>query len=111
VKSLLEKNCIVFIPDFNHLGIDPDFLIHGPFDDVQRLCHSTLEATIIKYNVMAYGIVSAPTSWRKPLLESSIDSNLEIWPILFVKSKRRLLRDEPMFVDGTDLLRWSDGIS
>jgi hypothetical protein len=111
VKSLLEKKCIAFIPDFYHLGIDPDFLIHGSFVDVQKLCHSTLEATIIRCNDMAYGIVSAPTSWRKPLLESSIKSSVEIWPILSVKSARRILRDERLFFGGKKLLRWSDGTS
>ena len=111
VKRLLEKECIVFVPDFNHLGIESDFLIYGLYDDVQRVSHSTLEATILKCDTKAYGIVSAPTSWRKPLLESSIDSNLEIWPILSIKSDRRLLRDEKSFVDGKEMLRWSDGIN
>ena len=111
VKSLLEKDCIVFVPDFNHLGIESDFLIHGSYDDVRRISHSTLEATIMKCNTAAYGIVSAPTSWRKPLLESSRDSNLDIWPILSTKSDRRLLRDEKLFVDGKEILRWSDGTS
>jgi len=109
VKRLLEKDCFVFVPDFNHLGIESDFLIHGPYDDVQRVSYSTLEATILKCDTEAYGIVSAPTSWRKPLLESSIDSNLEIWPILSIKSERRLLRDEKLFVEGKEMLRWSDG--
>lgn len=111
VKSLLEKDCIVFVPDFNHLGVGADFLIHGSFDDVQRICHLTLEATILKCNTSGYGIVSAPTSWRKHLLESSIHSNIEIWPILSVRSERRLLRDEQLFVDGKEMLRWSDGTS
>ncbi|MGY5857794.1 MAG: hypothetical protein RTU63_00375 [Candidatus Thorarchaeota archaeon] len=109
VKRLLEKNCIVFVPDFNHLGIESDFLIHGSYDDVQRIGQSTLEATILKCDTEAYGIVSAPTSWRRSLLESSIDSNLDIWPILSIKSERRLLRHEKLFVDGKDMLRWSDG--
>jgi hypothetical protein len=109
VRSLVEKNCIVFVPDFNHLGIGPDFLIHGSYHDVQKISHSTLEATIIKCETNAFGIVSAPTSWRKSLLESSIEFNLEIWPILSIDSERRLLRKEELFIDGNDVLRWSDG--
>ena len=109
VKRLLEKECIVFVPDFNHLGIDPDFLLHGSYDDIQRIGQSTLEATIFKCDTEAFGIVSAPTSWRKPLLESAHDSDIEIWPIISMKSKSRLLRDELLFVDRTDVLRWSDG--
>ncbi len=109
VKRLLEKECVVFIPDFNHLGIDPDFLLHGSYDDIQRIGQSTLEATIFKCDTEAFGIVSAPTSWRKPLLESAHNSDIEIWPIISMKSKSRLLRDELLFVDRTDVLRWSDG--
>lgn len=111
VKRLLEKGCIVFVPDFNHLGIDPDFVLHGSYDDVQRIGQSTLEATIFKCDTESFGLVSAPTSWRKPLLESAHDSDIEIWPIISIKSKRRLLRDELVFVEGKDVLRWSDGTS
>ncbi len=111
VKSLLEKECIVFVPDFNHLGIDPDFVLHGAYDDIQRIGKSTLEATIFKCGAEAFAIVSAPSSWRRPLLESAYDSDLEIWPIISVRSKRRLLRDERLFVEREDVLRWSDGTS
>ncbi|MBE0526005.1 MAG: hypothetical protein IH631_03625 [Candidatus Thorarchaeota archaeon] len=111
VKRLLEKECIVFIPDFNHLGIESDFVLHGSYDDVKRIGESTLESTLFKYNSDAYAIVSAPTSWRKSLLESAFDFNLDIWPILSIKSERRLLRDERSFVEGKELYRWSDGTS
>ncbi|MGY5878621.1 MAG: hypothetical protein RTV31_00165 [Candidatus Thorarchaeota archaeon] len=111
VKRLLEKECIVFVPDFHHLGIEPDFVVHGSYVDVKRIGQFTLESTLFKCNTTAYAIVSAPTSWRKPLLESAFDSNLDIWPILSTKSERRLLRDERIFVKGKELLRWSDGTS
>ena len=111
VKRLLEKGCIVFVPDFNHLGIEPNFVVHGSYDDVQSIGRITLEATLFKSNSEAYAIVSAPTSWRKPLLESAFDSNLDIWPILSTSSERRLLRDEKLFVEGKEMLRWSDGTS
>lgn len=111
VKRLLEKECIVFVPDFNHLGIDPDFVLHGSYDDILKIGQSTLEATIFKCEAEAFGIVSAPTSWRKPLLESAYDSDIEIWPIISIKSKRRLLRDELLFTEKKEVLRWSDGTS
>ncbi|MCK4566218.1 MAG: hypothetical protein KAU48_02805 [Candidatus Thorarchaeota archaeon] len=111
VKGLLEKECIVFVPDFNHLGIDPDFVLHGAYDDIQRIGKSTLEATIFKCGAEAFAIVSAPSSWRRPLLESAYNSDLEIWPIISARSKRRLLRDERLFVEREDVLRWSDGTS
>ncbi len=111
VKGLLEKECIVFVPDFNHLGVDPDFVLHGSYDDIQRIGQSTLEATIFKCDAEAFAIVSAPSSWRRPLLESAYDSNIEIWPIISIKSKRRLLRDEKLFVSKEDILRWRDGTS
>ena len=109
VKDLLEKECIVLVPDFNHLGIEPTFVMHGSYADIQRIAQSTLEATILKCNSDAYAIVSAPTTWRRPLLESAIDSTLEIWPILSIESERRFLRDENVFVEGKDVIRWSDG--
>lgn len=111
VKRLLEKECIIFVPDFHHLGIEPDFVVHGPYDDVKRISKTTIEATVFKYNSKAYAIVSAPTSWRKPLLENAVESNLDIWPIVSTKSDYRLLRDERLFVKGKELLRWSDGIN
>jgi len=111
MKRLLEKECIILVPDFNHLGIEPDFVVHGSYDDVQRISRTTLESTLFKCNSKAYAIVSAPSSWRRPLLESNADSNLDIWPILSTTSKRRLLRDERIFVEGKELLRWSDGTS
>jgi len=111
IKRLLEKECIVFVPDFNHLGIESDFVVYGPYYDVKRISESALEATIFKCNSDAYSIVSAPTSWRKPLLESAFNSNLDIWPILSEKSERRILRDEKLFVEGKELQRWSDGTS
>jgi hypothetical protein len=111
VKHLLETETIVFLPDFYHLGIEPTFVIHGEYDDVKRIGESTVEATIFKCSSKAYGIVSAPTSWRKPLLESVFDSNLAIWPIISVKSNRRLIRHERICEDDKELLRWSDGTS
>lgn len=109
VNRLVEKECIIFIPDFNHLGIESDFVIHGSYNDVKRVSESTLESTIFKINTEAYSIVSAPTSWSKPLLESASDSNLDIWPIISCHSVRRLLRSEQLFVEGKDVLRWSEG--
>lgn len=111
VKRLIEKGCIVFVPDFNHLGIEPDFVLHGSYDDIQRIGRLTLEATIFKCDAEAYAIVSAPTSWRRPLLESVYDSELQIWPIISVRSKHRLLRDERLFTEKKEVLRWSDGTS
>jgi len=111
VKRLLEKGSIVFVPDFNHLGIEPDFVLHGSYDDIQRIGRSTLEATILKCDAEAFAIVSAPTSWRRPLLESAYDSELQIWPIISVRSNRRLLRDEHLFTEKKEVLRWSDGTS
>ena len=111
VKRLLEKECIAFVPDFNHIGIEPNFVIHGSYDDVRRIGNCTLEATTLKYGTNAFGIVSAPTSWQKPLLESTSNSGLEVWPIVSMKSNRRLLRCEHLFVEGKKMLRWSDGTS
>ncbi|TFG27606.1 hypothetical protein EU528_12610 [Candidatus Thorarchaeota archaeon] len=111
VKRLLEKGCIVFVPDFNHLGIEPNFVIHGSYDAVQIISRTTLEATLFKSDSEAYAVVSAPSSWRRPLIESAYDSSLDIWPILSTRSERRLLRDERLFVEGKSLFRWSDGTS
>ncbi|MFW9844268.1 MAG: hypothetical protein ACFFEV_06820 [Candidatus Thorarchaeota archaeon] len=111
VKQLLEKECIIFVPDFNHLGIEPNFLLLGSYDEVKRIGQSTLEATIFKTDSDTYAIVSAPTSWRKSMLDSAIKSNLKIWPIVSVKSERRILRDERIFTEDKELLRWSDGTS
>ncbi|MBE0525776.1 MAG: hypothetical protein IH631_02465 [Candidatus Thorarchaeota archaeon] len=111
VKRLIEKECIVFVPDFNHLGIESDFVIHGSYDDVKRVGESTLESTTFRYNTDAYAIVSAPTSWRKPLLESASDSNLDVWPIISWSSERRLLRSARLFVEDRDFLRWSEALN
>ena len=108
VKSLLEKGCIAFAPDFHHIGIDPDFLLKGSYDAVKQICESSLEATIFKADTTAVAVVSAPTSWRQPLLKSTALTDLEIWPIIDVTSDRRLLRYEETLVEGRKNFRWSD---
>jgi hypothetical protein len=111
LKSLFDKECIIYVPYFNHLGVDLDFVVHGSYDVVKQIVQSTVESTLFKCSSDAYAVVSTPSSWRQPLLQLASDSNLEIWPIVSVRSNRRLLRDERTFHDEKKLLRWSDGTS
>ncbi len=110
VESLLKTGRIALVPDFNHLGVNPDFLIHGKSENVRNASRSCcLEATLFNTDFETTAVVSAPGSWRANLLESALSESLSVWPIHSTSSKRNILRDEQPFSTEEYVITWTDG--
>ncbi|NHI90183.1 MAG: hypothetical protein EAX87_11720 [Candidatus Thorarchaeota archaeon] len=101
VERLLRKGKIIFLPSFNHIGLEPDYLVRGEIDALRSVVRtSCLEGTIINTNAEAIGIVSAPSTWKSGLLNSATTEGLSVHPILTIDSNRHLLRTEDSFPKG-----------
>ncbi|MGY5854479.1 MAG: hypothetical protein RTU92_13000 [Candidatus Thorarchaeota archaeon] len=110
VKSLIDKGRLVLLPDFNHLGFYLNYYLTGMYDEVLEITKDfTREGTVVKSQDIAHAVVSSPLIWEKRLLEVIGDTELSIYPIIDVKSKKRILRDENLFPPTRDILQWSDG--
>jgi hypothetical protein len=98
VERLHKKGKIILVPDFNHIGIEPDFLVCGEIDSLRSVIRtSCLEGTIFKTNAEAIGVVSAPATWKSGFFDSATNKGLSIHPILAIDSNRRLIRTERSF--------------
>lgn len=106
IKNLTDAGLIIFLPDFNHIHIRPNYLIQGEYEDVSELAHSSLESTLFKSKDSAYAILSAPTSWRESLVDAIATRSVSLWPILSTRSSRRILRDECIFPIGDGPHSW-----
>jgi len=110
VESLLKTNRIALVPGFNHIGVNPDFLIRGKSDNVRSVTRSCcLEATLFNTDSETTAIVSAPGSWKAELLESTLSENLNLWPIHSTTSQRNILRNEQPFLEEESVITWTDG--
>lgn len=99
VETLLTQERITFVPDFNHMGIELDFLIKGAPNDLQQISDYTLESTIFSFANASYMVSCASGTWRKFLLKAALEKECSVWPIVEAKSKRRLIRSETLFED------------
>ncbi|MHA1742308.1 MAG: hypothetical protein ACTSVD_09500 [Candidatus Thorarchaeota archaeon] len=96
VRSLLNSKHVVLLPDFNHVGIRPNYLLVGPPALVEKaVSGNTLECTVLATEDTAYAVVSAPGQWQEWLGRSCLDVRLTMYPILHIESPRRLFRHEP----------------
>ena len=101
VERLLKKGKIILVPDFNHIGVEPDYLVCGEIDPLRSVVRtSCLEGTIFNTNAEAIGIVSAPATWKLGFFDSAAIEGLSIHPILTVDSSRHLVRTENAFPRG-----------
>lgn len=112
LEVLTKKDCIVLVPDFNHLGLKHDYLIVGDTKAVRTTISAhALEATIFEVSERSYAIVSAPHVWGKELLIVAVAAGLGVYPIARVDSSRGFLRGEDVFPGNHEGLMWSDGRS
>ncbi len=110
VDSLLKMGKIALVPSFNHIGINPDFLICGEYENVLHSTHSyCLEATIFNTESEAIAVVSAPGSWKAAFLDSILTEKLTLWPIISAKSQRNVIRVEQPFSADDFVVTWTDG--
>jgi hypothetical protein len=108
VRNLTEKGIMVLLPDFNHLGINHDFLIMGSIEKIRLLARLTSEATILNTDDFAYAILSAPTTWKRSFIEAAIGAEVSIWPIISTRSSRRFIRSENTFPLGDVSQGWTE---
>ena len=108
VGKLLTKGTLMFLPTFNHLGVDMDYLVWGQSDIVKSVVRQcSLEATTFKTDTDSIAVISAPSTWKTALIESAITADISIWPIVDTTSQRNLLRSENPFPD-SKLTTWTD---
>lgn len=110
IVKLLSKGKIVFLPSFNHIGVDMDFLLKGETNVVRSIAREhSLEATFFRTDMDSVAVVSAPSTWKNGLFEAVTVEGVSIWPILSTTSQRNILRSESLFPDDT-LVTWPDGV-
>lgn len=111
VGKLLTKGKIMFLPTFNHIGVDMDYLVRGQYDSVRSIVRQcSLEATTFKTDTDSIAVISAPSTWKTALFEAAITADITIWPIVSATSQRNILRTEDSFPDGK-LTTWTDGVT
>jgi hypothetical protein len=110
VDKLIAKGKIVFLPNFNHIGVDLDYLLKGEATVVRSIIRqNSLEATTFITDKDSIAVISAPSTWRAGLFDTIALEGISIWPILSTTSKRKILRSEDPFPDGK-LVTWTDGV-
>jgi len=109
IDSLVKKGRIILLPNFNHVGIRPTFLLAGKKDNVVSAASQSVEATLFHAETRSYGIVATPTVWAKRVLTAATEAGVELWPILNVESTKGLVRSERAYASGLDYPLWSDG--
>jgi hypothetical protein len=108
VGKLLTKGKLVFLPSFNHIGVDMDYLARGQSDLVKSVVRQcSLEATTFRTDSDSVAIISAPSTWKTALFEAAINADISVWPILDATSQRNILRSEDPFPD-SKLTTWTD---
>jgi len=110
VDMLLKTGKIVFLPDFNHIGIDMEYLVQGESDIIRSVVQRTcLEATTFVTDSDSIAVVSAPSTWRSGLFDEVIAEGLSLWPIHRVISEKKILRSEDSF-SAEAIVTWTDGV-
>ena len=108
IGKLLTKGKIVFLPSFNHIGVDMDYLLKGEIDAVRSIAKQhSLETTLFRTDSDSVAIVSAPSTWKQGLFEAVTMEGISIWPILTTASQRNILRSENLFPDDK-IVNWTD---
>jgi hypothetical protein len=100
LESLMKSGHVVLLPNFNHLGIRPDYLVSGNFLEVNELVSlCSLESTVLVTEEEAFAVVSSPGTWGVQLRELLLDFDLRMCPILTASSSHGLLRGETVWPD------------
>jgi hypothetical protein len=110
LSSLLTRGKVAFLPDFSHIGVEPDFLLKGEKAAVKSvISKSSLEAMTFNTDADSFAVVSAPSTWRIALFESLTVEKISVWPIISATSKRNILRSENPFPENK-IVTWSEGV-
>jgi len=108
VVSLVKAGKVIFLPDFNHIGINPNLLLQGEYNLLAEVVSFGIESTIFHAAKGSYALVSSPSSWKRLVLASAVDNDIKVWPVIQVSSSRRVIRSETTFPEDSEMLTWSD---
>ncbi len=111
VQNLVDKGAIVILPNFNHIGINHDFLVKGSKENIRMLTHLTPETMILTAKDCVYAIISAPTNWKAALFEAAGQGDLFLWPVISTSSVRRIIRHESPFPSEEGFQSWAETTS
>ncbi|MFW9768015.1 MAG: hypothetical protein ACFFF9_03245 [Candidatus Thorarchaeota archaeon] len=110
IDSLLKKGQIALWPSFNHIGVNPDFLLQGEHNAIMDIVRSCcLEGTVISTDSEATAVVSAPNSWKNTLIQTMNENGPSLWLVRSISSPRNILRDEQSFSYDETVFTWSEG--
>ncbi|MFW9944172.1 MAG: hypothetical protein ACFFB7_04175, partial [Candidatus Sifarchaeia archaeon] len=109
IDSLVKKGRVILLPDFNHVGVRPTFLLIGNKDIVASVASNSVEATLFHTEKRSYGLVATPTVWAKRVLTAAAETGVEVWPISSIESTKGWVRSERAYVSNLDQPLWSDG--
>jgi hypothetical protein len=111
MDSLVKSGRVVLLPDFNHMGFNPNLLLQGKYDRLVEVTAFSIESTIFDAGANSYALVSSPSSWRRMVLTSASENEVAVWPVISTKSSRRMIRSEAIFPESSEMLSWSEGKS
>ncbi|MHA2378507.1 MAG: hypothetical protein ACXADO_06025 [Candidatus Thorarchaeota archaeon] len=111
IDSLMKKGRVILLPDFNHVGIRPTFLLIGERNRVVSAAHHSVEATLFHSEKKSFGVVATPAVWTKRVISAAAETGVEMWPILNVDSNKNLVRSERVYISDSEYPLWSDGKS
>lgn len=107
VESLCSSGCLVLVPDFGHIGVEPNLVVEGKLDDFSgELLDYVVEATIFQTATEFYAVASAPSMWGQEIMQYISSSDLAAWHVTRVYSPRKLVRFESPF--SGKQAEWSD---
>ncbi|TFG07369.1 hypothetical protein EU538_08915 [Candidatus Thorarchaeota archaeon] len=107
IQSLIDSGHLSLVPDFNHLGLSPTHLLRGTSDHVLSICkESALEATILHSESESYAVVCSVSHWRKELINSCAEFEVDMYPVGKVNSKGWLFRGESVLFDLEECMTW-----
>jgi hypothetical protein len=107
VIALVKSGHLILVPNFNHIGIEPNLLLRGNYQQVTNIvCDISLEATWFKTKNEAIAVVSAPGKWYQTLLKSASSENVSVFPVVSAISPRSIIRYEDIYPESSENLEW-----
>ncbi|MEM4735920.1 MAG: hypothetical protein QXS20_09425 [Candidatus Thorarchaeota archaeon] len=105
VESIISAGLMMMLPDFNHIGVDPNLLLAGEANALQSLVESySVEWTLLCGRDISAAIVSAPSRWGSAVLSHALDAGISVFPLRRILLGRRLLRTEDLFPRRAEML-------
>ena len=107
VSSLVKKGKVVFLPNFQHLGLMHNLLIIGENESVYSGAREySLESTILNSENASYAAVCAPVHWASKIKEFAFNEGLQVYPIVKTQSIKQIIRCENTLPSDLELQSW-----